>query len=182
MKNLDKQQLMIIALAVVVAGGFAVFRYTPIVRQRYDVAKKMETQNAVMEKVCTESAQIPELKQQRDQLSEKMLSFSEKVPEGRNFARLWQQIADVMNACDLRDQLIQPGQEMKSDHLCSIPLTIECKGTLAQIYRFFQSLENIDRLIRIEELKLENDAEYNEIVTLYAKANLYYQSDGTDNG
>ena len=181
MKNLDKQQVIIIVLAVVVAGGFGLLRYVPIVRQKQSIVEKMETQNAVMQRVATDTARVPELERQRDQLQGQMVSFTKKVPNGRNFAQLWKQIADLMNACQLSEQSIQPGQELKSDRLCSIPLTIECKGTLDQMYDFFQSLENIDRLIRIEELKLENDADFSAFVTLYAKANVYYQPDGMDN-
>jgi Tfp pilus assembly protein PilO len=135
-----------------------------------------------MQQVCTHSALIPELKQQRDRLSVQLAPFDQKIPTGRNFAQLWQQIADVMNACNLSDQLVQPGLELKSDRLCSIPLTIECKGTLEQIFAFFQSLEGIDRLIRIEEVKLENDAAFDAAVKLSAKASVYYQPDEMDNG
>jgi len=181
MKNLDKQQVIIMVLAVVAAGGFTLFRYVPIVHQKQSVIGEMETQNALMQQVATDSARIPELEQQRDRLQDEMISFDQKVPKGRRFAELWKHIADLMNACQLSEQLIQPGQELKSDRLCSIPLTIKCKGTLDQMYDFFQSLENIDRLIRIEELKLENDADFSAFVTLYAKANVYYQSDGMDN-
>jgi Tfp pilus assembly protein PilO len=182
MKNLDKQQIIIVLLAVVVAGGFAAFRYTPIVRQKYAALQQMEAQDTVMQQVCTDSAQIPELKLQRDQLRDELVTFTQKVPKGRNFAQLWQQIADVMNACELSDQYVQPGHELKSDQLCSIPLKIECKGTLEQIFSFFQSLESVDRLIRIEEVRLENDAEFNAVVKLFAKASVYYQPDETDNG
>ena len=181
MKNLDKQQVIIMVLAIVVACGFTLFRYIPIVRQKQSIIEKIKTQNAVMQRVATDTARVPELERQRDQLQGQMVSFTQKVPKGRNFAQLWKQIAALMNACQLSEQLIQPGQELKSDRLCSIPLTIECKGTLDQMYNFFQSLESIDRLIRIDELKLENDADFNAFVTLHAKANVYYQRDGMDN-
>ena len=66
--------------------------------------------------------------------------------------------------------------------LCSIPLTLECKGSLEQIFAFFQSLENMDRLIRIEEVTLENDTDFNAVVKLKAKANVYYQPDDKEMG
>jgi len=182
MKNLDKQQWIIVVLAVAAAGGFAVFRYVPIVRQKQEVFQKIETQGALMQQVCVNSAQIPDLKKQREQLNSELAAFKQKIPQGRNFAQLWKQIADVMNTCELTDQLVQPGHELKSDSLCSIPLTIECKGSLDQIFNFFQALKSIDRLIQIEELKLENDADFTAMVKLYAKANVYYQPQEMDNG
>lgn len=178
----DKQQILIVGAGILLIGGFTVLRYIPIVRQKYTIAKTMDAQESVIEKVRSHSAMIPELKQQKAQLVETLASFDERVPQGRNFAQLWQQIADVMNECNLSDQLVQPGQEVTSEQLGSIPLMIECSGSLAQIYTFFQSLERFDRLVRIEEVKLKNDAEYGGLLKLNAKANVYYQPDETDNG
>jgi Tfp pilus assembly protein PilO len=182
MKNFAEQQLAILIMAVLVTAGMTAYRYVPILRQKQAVTKMMDAQDAVIEEVCSQSALIPELKQQRAFLSGNLDAFDKRIPETRNFAELWQQIAVVMNECKLTDQLVQPGQELKSDQLCSIPLTIECKGSLEQIFTFFQSLENMNRLIRFEEVRFENDSDFNAFMKLYAKANVYYQKENKDNG
>ena len=82
-----------------------------------------------------------------------------------------------MNACKLTDQLVQPGEELKSDQLCSIPLKLECRGSLEQLFAFFQAMEDMDRLVRLEEVQFENDSDFSAVVKLNAKANVYYQSD-----
>lgn len=182
MKKLDKQQSIILILAVVVTGGFGVFRYVPLARQKYAISQKMKQQKVALDEICLQGAITPELWQQKSRLEKQLVPFTQKVPRGRNLATLWRQVADVMNECKLTDQLVQPGVELKSDQLCSIPLTIECKGSLEQIFTFFQSLENIDRLIRIEQVSLENGTDFDSIVKLNAKASVYYQPDETDNG
>lgn len=182
MKNFDRQQFYICIAGIVLAGGFIAFRYVPIVRQNVAVTEKIKEQEALINQIHSQGTLFPELVYQREQLTERLIPFEQKVPRGRNFAQLWQQIADIMNDCKLREQLVRPGSELKSDRLCSIPLTIECKGTLEQIFTFFKSLENIDRLIQIEEMELEKDADLHTLVKLYAKANVYYQPDEKNNG
>ncbi|MHC4291420.1 MAG: type 4a pilus biogenesis protein PilO [Planctomycetota bacterium] len=182
MKKLDKQQLIILALGVLISGGFGIFRYIPIVRQKYAIQKQVEQQNLVIDEICSQSALIPELRQRKNRLQKQLLPFTQKVPQGRNLATLWRQVAEMMNECKLTDQLVQPGDELKSEELCSIPLTIECKGSMEQIFAFFQSLENIDRLIRFEKVSLENGNDFNTEVKLKAQANVYYQPNESDNG
>ena len=180
MKKPDKQQMIIFGLSAVIICGFGVFQYIPVIRQKLAMQEQIQQQNQLFETVCLKSVMLPELRQQKNRLQEELTVFSKKVPQGRNFAQLWQQIADVMNECKLTEQLVQPGEELKSDQLCSIPLTLECRGTLEQLYAFFEAMEKMDRLIRIEEVKFENDNDFNAVVKLNAKANVYYQPDEED--
>jgi len=182
MKKLDKQQLIILGLSTVIVCGFGIFQYIPIIRQKHANRDRMAQQNQLYEKICSQSVLLPELKQQENQLREELTPFFKKIPQGRHFAQFWQQIADVMNECKLTEQLVQPGEELKSDQLCSIPLTLECRGSLEQLFAFFQALENMERLVRIEEVTFENDSDFNAAVKLNAKANVYYQPDNRDNG
>ena len=180
--KLDKQQLIILGLSAVIVCGFGIFQYIPVIRQKHAIRDQIEQQNQLFEKVCLQSVLLPELKQQKNQLQDELVPFAKEIPQGRQFAPLWQQIADVMNECKLTEQLVQPGEELKSKQLCSIPLTLECQGSLEQLFAFFQAMENMDRLVRFEEVKFENDSDFSAVVKLNAKANVYYQPDNRDNG
>ena len=180
MRNPDRQQMLILAASALLIGGFGVFKYIPVIRQKHALLERMDQQEQVIHQVCAQSALWPELKQKKLQVEKELTPFSQKIPQGRSFAQLWRQIADVMNDCNLKEQLVQPGTELKSDRLCSIPLTIECTGSLAQLFSFFQKLESFDRLIRIEEVRFENDTNFTGVLKMNAKANIYYQPGSTD--
>ncbi|MHC5142357.1 MAG: type 4a pilus biogenesis protein PilO [Planctomycetota bacterium] len=175
--KLDKQQLIIVGFSAVMLCGFGVFQYIPVIRENRALQDEMAEQDQLSQVICAQSALLPELKQQEKKLQEALIPFTRKVPQTRQFAQLWQQIADVMNACKLTDQLVQPGEELKSDRLCSIPLKLECRGSLEQLFAFFQAMEEMDRLVRFEEVQFENDSDFSAVVKLNAKANVYYQSD-----
>jgi len=177
MKMPDKQQLVILCLSAVFALGFGIFHYVPVLREKRVISKEITDQRQLFEQVCSQSALLPELEREQKQLQQALMPFDRKIPHGRHFAKLWQQIADAMNQCNLTEQLVQPGEERKSEQVCSIPLTLECKGSLEQLFAFFEAIENMDRLIRIEEAIFENDSELNAVVKLTAKANVYYQPD-----
>ncbi len=182
MKHIDKQQLMILLLGAAVLIGFGFFRYVPIVRKKLALTTQMTEQSLSMEQIQAYSRRVPELQQEKGELLGKVQANAGKIPAGKEYAQLWQQIAEVMNACQLENQLVQPEPEKKSDELCWVPLKIECTGTLQQIFTFFQSLEQFERLIRFEDIQLKNDPDLSAMLKLNARANVYYkpfQTDGT---
>lgn len=179
---LDKKQLTILLLAGLILSGLAVYRYLPLIRKKLEMKKQISRQDQTMQQIQQYSGKLPELRQEKERLWEQLTDYSLKVPEGKQFAHLWNQIADMMNTCSLAEQLIRPGQEKKSDKLCCIPLTIECSGTLDQMFDFFQSLESLDRMVRLEEIKLVNSNDFDATVKLNATANIYYQPESADNG
>lgn len=181
MKRMDKQQLTILALAAAILVGFGVFEYVPIVRKKLAMKEQMTQQSLSMEQIQDYSRRLPELQQQKKQLQERIQKDSGKIPEGKQIAQLWQQIAEAMNECQLQDQLVQPAAETQSEDLCCVPLKIECTGSLQQIFSFFQLLEGFDRLICFEEVQLENDKDFNAVLKLNARANVYYQPSKTGN-
>ena len=177
----DKQQLIIWGVGLAILLSFGVFQYLPVLRQKQAIRERLTQQDLVAETICSESMLLPELKQQHRRLTAELEPFAQKVPQGRHFASLWQQIADVMNECKLTDQLVQPGEELKSDTLCSISLTVECRGTLEQLFAFFEAMEKMDRLIRFEKVKFESDSDFGKVVKLNATASVYYQPDTKEN-
>ncbi len=182
MRGLDKKQTMILVLGAAILTGFAVFQYVPIVQKKLQMRKQVLKHAQSMEQVQQYAGSLPELRQKKAELTEQVTAYSVKIPEGKQFAQLWQQIADVMNDCQLTEQSVRPGKEQTSEELCCIPLSIECTGTLDQMFEFFQSLENFERLVRIEQIDLKNNDDFDTTVKMNATANIYYQPEHPDNG
>jgi type IV pilus assembly protein PilO len=177
MKITDKQQVLILLAGVVMLTGFGGLRYVPVLRQKQALAARMEQQQQEMEEIRANSSLLPELRHQKGTLQDGLDQFVRKIPQGRDFARLWQQIADAMNTCGVRDPWVQPGTEIQTGCLSCIPLTIECKGSMSQIFAFIKAIEGLDRLIRMEDVKLENSADFDATIKMSAKVAVYYQPD-----
>jgi len=174
-KTADKQQALIILAAVIMVTGFGGLRYLPMFRQKQAMAARMVQQRQEMDEIHTHSCLLPELRHQKKELEEQLGEFTQKIPQGRDFARLWQQIADAMNACRLREQWVQPGAEQAAGRLSCIPLAIECRGSMEQIFAFVKAVEAMDRLMRLDDLKLENGADFAADLKMSARVLVYYQ-------
>lgn len=67
-----------------------------------------------------------------------------------------------------------PEVEIKADNLSCIPINMQCKGTLIQIFQFYKRLQSIDRLVRIEQVKLVNDVGLTGQVSMETRALIFY--------
>ncbi|MHC5061960.1 MAG: type IV pilus inner membrane component PilO [Planctomycetota bacterium] len=180
MKLLQKQQVVIIVLAVSIIAGFATFLYYPLARQTKAVKQADAAQSAAAAKADARKQQLPILRGKVDALSQSLANYDRRIPEKREFAQLWRQVADVMNKHDLKDQLVQPAAEIAGADLNCIPISIRCSGRMEQIYEFLKSMENFERVIRIEHFKLENDIDLRGQLRMNAQANVYYRSSGSE--
>jgi len=71
----------------------------------------------------------------------------------------------------------EPGvpKEIAVKGLNCIPVDMQCKGTLAQVFEFQKQMQKLDRLVRIEHIKLANDSDFTGEVSLQTKVVIYYR-------
>jgi Tfp pilus assembly protein PilO len=81
-----------------------------------------------------------------------------------------------MNEYNLKEQSIEPGDIIEAETFNCMPVSMKCRGRLSQIFNFYEHLQGLDRLIRIEQIKLSNDAGYNGQVSMETKAVIYYKA------
>ena len=175
MRMPERQQMYIYAVTACVVIIVIALRYLPIVQQ-FRLLKKTEVaQLDELEIVNQQYRHLERLKLRVHDLEQEIGDYDRKIPRNRQFAALWQEIADIMNEHNLKDQLIQPGVEIQSENLNRIPISIECSGTLTQVFEFFQAFQGLERVIRIERLQLTNDKDFSGVVTMNALANVYYR-------
>ena len=172
----ERQQLTICIVAVVIIGGFVFFRYLPIRRRIKAIRQTKSTQTLTVVKGSADSKQLQLLKEQLLELQKELENYESNIPEQRALGEFLQGIADVMNEHNLTEQVIEPGNEVRAEKLNCIPVNIQCKGKLAQIFDFFRRLQVLDRLVRIEQVKLSNDSDFSGEVSMEAKAVIYYRT------
>lgn len=175
MKNIDKQQIIIIVVAVISIGGFGVIRYLPLAGKTRDIKAAREQFERGDLEIKAQARKIPVLNAKMEQIKIRVGDYDSKIPFGRGFASLYDDIAYVMEKHNLTDHLIEPFAETVGEEITSIPISIECSGRLKDVFEFFRSIENFDRLIRIEKLRMTSELEQ-DIVAVRANAVVYYRN------
>ena len=174
-----RQQIVICVVAGVMVGWFVLFRYLPLQKRIKAVEQARAAQTLAITKASAESRQVPALKGQLLKLQRTVGNYEVNVPRQRALGVFSHRIANLMNENNLREQLIQPGKEVEAEELNCIPVSMQGKGRLKQIFEFFRRLQSLDRLVRIEQVKLVNDKDFSGEVSMQTKAVIYYRTEAS---
>jgi Tfp pilus assembly protein PilO len=172
----EKQQVMICVIAGVVVGVFVMFWYMPLRHRMKVLEQDKATQTLAVARYDADGKRLPILKEQVEQLSSKLGNYEAKIPQQGALGPFIRRIADLMNEHNLKEQVITPGVEIETDRFNCTPVKMQCKGKLEQVFRFYQRLQALDRLVRIEQVKLSNDSGYSGEVSMETRAVIYYRA------
>jgi len=172
----ERQQITICIVAGVVVCVFMLFWYLPLHRKIKAIRQTKAAQSLTIAKGAADNRQLPLVKEQLQELKTKLANYEANIPEQNTFGGFLGRIADLMNENNLTEQEITPGEEIKADKYNCIPVTMRCKGKLSQIFQLYRQLQTLDRLIRIELVKLSNDTDFSGQVSMETKAFIYYRT------
>jgi Tfp pilus assembly protein PilO len=172
----ERQQLTICIIAGVIVGGFVLFRYLPLRSKMKAIRQIKSSQALTIAKGAADNKQRLMLNEQLLELRHELENYEEKIPKQSDIGVFLHKIADLMNKHNLSDQMIEPHKEIKAEKLNCIPVKMQCKGKLAQIFEFYRQLQGLDRLVRIEQVKLSNDSDFNGQVGMESMAIIYYRA------
>jgi len=171
----ERQQITICVITGVIVGGFVLFRYLPLRSKMKAVRQIKSAQALTIAKGAADNKQLLLLNEQLSKLQSELENYEAKIPEQSDIGVFLHKIADLMNEHSLSEQMIEPHKEIKGEKLNCIPVKMQCKGKLDQIFEFFRHLQRLDRLVRIEQVKLSNDSDFNGQVAMESKAIIYYR-------
>jgi len=171
----QKEQLIILITASVLLGGFALLRFIPLAGHARSV-RTAKAESELQRKHLEEyRKKLPVLKKKIEKYQIKVGDFDAKIPVDRKFASLCNKITDLMNEYKLQNQLIQPGKEIIGENVNSVKLDINCSGKLRQVFGFFKAIENLERVVRIDNLDMKSETDF-DIISVKANAIVYYRS------
>jgi len=140
------------------------------------IEQKRAVQTAAITKASAESEQLPALREQLLKLQMTVGNYERQVPGRRELGVFLQQITNLMNEQNLKEQVIAPAAEIKMEKLSCIPVNVQCKGKLNQIFGFYKRLREMDRLVRIEQIKLVNEGDFSGEVCMQTNVSIYYRT------
>jgi len=171
-----KQQLAIFIIAGVMIADFVLFGYLPLHTRLEDLGQAINTQKLAITRAADESVRMPPLKEQLQKMQNAVAGYQAGVPEQRDLGLFLQQIAALMNEQNLRDQQVQPADEIVVGTLGCIPVNIQGRGRLPQLFEFYKSLQKLDRLVRIERIELSNDNNFSGELSMQTRIVIYYRT------
>ena len=171
-----KQQMWLYLIAGLFVCDFIACGYLPS-RQRLAALERASTQQRrTIALAAAQGEELPGLERRVCDMRKVVENFDVRVPADRALGTFLQQVAAIMKDCGLGEQVVLPGKEAKTDDLNCVPIHLACKGTLADVFRFFTRLQALDRLVRIEKVAMDNDAGLTGQISVQVEAAIFEQS------
>jgi Tfp pilus assembly protein PilO len=171
-----QQQVWVYIIAGLFVCDFILCGYLPSHQRLVALQRTRAQQRQTIQMAAAQSAELPGLERRLRATEKAVATFESRVPAERSLGTFLQQIAGIMTDCRLAEQAILPGDGWETEGLNCIPIRIACRGTLADVFGFFQRLEGLDRLVRIETVTMGNDGELTGRVSLQVEAVIFEQS------
>ena len=171
-----KQQVLIYAAAAAMLIAFVTLRYLPSRARAKNLSQIKTTQTLALDKAQAQAQRITVLNERLRKLEAAVSNFDCKIPSQRDVGNFLQQITQIMNTHNLKEQLIEPGKDAKSGPIGCIPINLQCKGTLNQMFEFFKSLQGLQRSVRVEQVKLAKVTDTNGQVSMTTRIVIFYRS------
>ena len=170
-----KRQIAICIAAIMIIGGFLAFRYWPIHKRMKAIDRERVNARIATNKALALSRKLPGFENEKLEVQEAVSNYAQQVPGNRDLGNFLHRIAELMNAHELSGQKIEPGKEIRTEKVNGIPVDMHCKGRLEQIFGFYKSLQNLDRLVRIDRVELKNGSGFSGNISMQTQAVIYYE-------
>jgi Tfp pilus assembly protein PilO len=172
----ERQQIIIFIVAAVSITSIVLFSFLPLRKEMKALERDRILQGSVISRASYQRQQLPQLEQRLLELQKTVENYDNRIPAQRDLGEFLQSIADLMSQQSLSHQFVEHGAEVKVGDLNCIPVSMRCKGNLKQLFEFYRQLRNIDRLVRLSQVELVNDADFKGQVSMQTKAIIYYRS------
>lgn len=171
----EKRQLIIFIAAGVAVAGFVFLRYLPLKRKIQALEQRKAEYASAIDKATADGKQLPALKTRLAKMQAAAGNYDQQIPGYRDLGGFLHTIANLMSTHELKNQIVQPAKEIEAKDLYCIPIIMQCKGGLADIFGFYKSLQELERLVRIEQISLDNKGDFSGEVRMQTKATIYYR-------
>lgn len=173
----DKKQLVLIAVILMLPVAFFAFRYLPA---RSEIAELEESKKAgqnLLNDAEIKNAVLKDLRAEVEKTEKQVAKFDQKIPAEKSLGSFLQIIAELMDENGLADQNVRPGDTFKTDNFYCIPLSIDCKGDIQQVFNFYRSLKQMPRVVTIDQIRLTNSKNHDGNLEMIAKVLIFYRED-----
>jgi Tfp pilus assembly protein PilO len=174
-----KQQAWLYAIAVLFCADFVFYGYMPSHKRLQSLQQAEFQQRRMIETAAAQSKELPALKTRLKNVEQIVEHYESYVPQEESSGVFLQEIARIMTEHDLTDQVVVPGREVESEGIRCIPVRVNCRGNLKDIFSFFHAFQAMERLVRIQKVMLQNDRDFTGNVSMDTQAVIFYRPQAT---
>lgn len=143
----------LVLLAVPVASFFYVFK--PRNDEIRQARTEIEAKQAMLNRLSEAVAKIPDIGYEIEVQKEKIAVIEAKLPSAQDVEGILGQVTDLARKNRLLAKSVKSEKPVPAAAYMELPLKILMEGEFDGFYQFLLELENLQRITRVHQIKLE---------------------------
>lgn len=159
---MDRNQRNVLILAAVglllLVVIFYVFLLGPQREELAELQAERETKQEQLDRLEAEVAELEDIQRRAPEIERELLELSRRVPEQSEVPTLVVQLEEIAGEAGVTQLLIEPGEPEQPEDggdYAIIPITMSFEGGYDELQDFVARLQNLTRLVAVEEVVYE---------------------------
>ena len=148
----DTWMMLGVVAAILIAAMVLVFM--PQQRELKRLKTDWTTQEQKLSADSQQASVVPQLMQEVEAMRRRYKDFDRRLPQRQELGGFLRDISSNLAGENLSNQLIEPGSPNRSELFHTLPIVLKFQGTYLEMARFLKRLDEMERLTRVEKLRL----------------------------
>jgi Tfp pilus assembly protein PilO len=149
----DRDQLKVLAVLLIVVGGFGAGIWLPARAERQTLQKRITEARQKLAK-ARESPSLRKWNQAVGNLRTKIDQSRQRVPRQDEMAEVLRGLSEVLNTRHVDDREVMTRDMQRFGRFGLIPIEVTFRGTFKDAYAVMQRIEQMPRLVQVDRLEL----------------------------
>lgn len=119
--------------------------------------QEMEHKRERLEQLRRETSQNADLARANAEIAARVAEIEDRLPNGKGVDRIVKQVSDLAVIAGLEPPTLKSGKPLEAAQYGEQPLEMTTRGDFPGLYRFLQSLEQMPRVTRITNMRIQRD-------------------------
>jgi Tfp pilus assembly protein PilO len=152
---------MLAAVAAVVVATVLLV-YLPQARKLRSLRTQITSQERSLVADSEKASIVPQLLQEVEVMKSRYKDFGRRLPERQELGGFLKEISSRLAAANLSGQLIEPGNPSQAELFHTLPIIMRFRGSYLSVAGFLHSLDEMERLTRVQKLQMTLDEQSRE--------------------
>jgi Tfp pilus assembly protein PilO len=158
MARMTRDCWIVLGLVGVLVGGTVALVFLPQGRQLDELRTQIAARKTALESDAQKVAIVPEMLRQVQEMKQRYRDFDRKLPKRKELGGFLREISGNLSEERLASQLIEPGNPSREELFNTLPIGMKFHGSYLSLASFLKRLDEMQRLSRVEKLKISCNA------------------------
>lgn len=153
--RLDKEQLTMLVVAIVVVGGAGAAIWMPARQQRQALQQRIDRAQQKLEK-ARQSPSLSKWHQSVASLEQRLANSRQRVPSQEELAKVLRGLSDVLAKRGVTEQEVSTAPAERFGSFGVTPVTVKFTGSCPDAHAVVKRIEQMPRLIQVDRLEVNH--------------------------